>query len=906
MRVTFNIKYHTTWGQRLFIVGSCAELGSDIINAAKEMNYRNNGEWQLEISLPDSTKEIDYKYIIEDINGIRVSEDCDFIHHINFNQNCSSHYLYDYWYTEPNDRTFYTSAFSKNLFSRSIDERVINNGKVNTILSHLPESKSKNIIALHLIAPMIKPEQVVAITGNQPHLGNWNPDEALRMSANNFPHWEILLNSNDISFPLEYKFIVKDSNTNDLCYWEEGENRRVNQPEAGDCCITINNTPLKSPESSWKACGTVIPVFSLRSEDSFGIGDIGDIKKLIDWAKKTNQHIIQVLPMNDTTRTHTWLDSYPYSAISIYALHPLYINLPMMGSLKNKKKATEYSRIQKSVNSKESLDYQSVEACKTAYYHDYFEQEKENILKDKDFKKFITHNSDWIIPYAAFSYLRDRYNTSDFSKWGDYARYDRKKIEKFCIPENEAYDDFSFTFFIQYTLHKQFESVSEYARKNGVILKGDIPIGINRDSVEAWTEPDYFNMQGQTGAPPDDFSDTGQNWSFPTYNWNTMEKDGFEWWKKRFRKMNSYFDSFRIDHILGFFRIWEIPMGYIEGLCGHFRPALPLSEEEIEGYGIIFDKQWTTPRINISFLPEIFGGATDNSIYKYLSHTDSEHVTLNEICSTQRKINNLFKRNEDDESLKIRDGLMLLANEVLFLKDPYDTKCYHPRISAYKSYAYSELSNKNRLAFDKLYHDFYFVRHNDFWKEAALKRLTPLINNTDMLVCGEDLGMIPASVHEVMNKLQIFTLELERTPKVSHCEFSNLTELPYHSVCTTSTHDMNPIRTWWKEDREKTQRYYNNILRRDGVAPEECLSEIAEQIILNHLQSPSMLTIIPLQDWFAVDDNLKYHNAEIERINIPANPYNYWCYRMHIMLETLLDSCDFNNKIKSLVAKGKR
>ena len=763
-----------------------------------------------------------------------------------------------------------------------------------------------NNIVLRLTAPLIKPEQFIVITGNQKFLGSWNPDDALCMTAGNFPHWEIQLNINEISFPLEYKFVVKDKTANSH-YWEEGDNRVINQSQVKDGSnIIIDNRPLRIPDIAWKSCGTVIPVFSLRSEDSFGIGDICDIRKLVDWAKKTGQHIIQVLPMNDTTRLHTWKDSYPYSAISIYALHPLYINIPMLGQLNDKKRVAYYNRIQKRLNAKKTVDYQSVEEHKTSYFREYFAQEKEDILMDDGFKEFIAQNREWLIPYAAFSYLRDKNNTADFSEWGEYARYNREKIDKFCNPNNEAFNEFSYIFFIQYTLHKQFEFVSGYARKNNVILKGDIPIGINRESVEAWTEPDYFNMKGQSGAPPDDFSDTGQNWSFPTYNWDVMERDGFEWWKKRFRKMSNYFDSFRIDHILGFFRIWEIPGDYTEGLCGHFRPALPLSEEEIGRWGLLFDSRWTTPRINVSFLPEILENVKEEDINKYLNCTDDEYLTLNEICSTQRKINRLFSECKDKKSQKIKEGLMRITNEVLFLRDPYNTNCYHPRISAYKSYAYRGLSDKDKLTFDSLYNDFYFLRHNDFWKETALKRLIPLISSTGMLVCGEDLGMIPASVHEVMDRLQILTLELERMPKISDCEFADLKRLPYHSVCTPSTHDMNPIRAWWKEDESKTQRYYNNVLHRDGAAPEECSSEIAEQIITNHLHASSMLTLIPLQDWFAIDDKIKRPDADAERINIPANPNNYWCYRMHITLENLLLSGSLNRKIKNMITESGR
>jgi len=450
------------------------------------------------------------------------------------------------------------------------------------------------------------------------------------------------------------------------------------------------------------------------------------------------------------------------------------------------------------------------------------------------------------------------------------------------------------------------ELVSRYARENHVILKGDLPIGVNSESVETWTEPGYFNTQVQAGAPPDHFSEKGQNWSFPTYNWDAMKKDEFTWWKNRFCKLEQYFDCFRIDHILGFFRIWEIPPDYVEGLCGYFNPALPLHKSDIAQYGMHFDDRWVTPRLHTKHFSELFGDEKIKDLLPYFHYCDTEHLELNDFCSTQQKITQLFCGNEDKRSQLIQAGLMRITNEVLFIKDPYHPNGYHPRILAYQSFIYRELSDNDRHAFDMLYHDYFFVRHNEFWKKTALDRLQPLLKNTHMLVCGEDLGMIPATVHEVMNDLQILSLELERFSKVNENEFSDLSKLPYHAVCTTSTHDMNTIRGWWTENKEKTQRYYNNILHREGIAPDECTAAIAEQILWNHLQASSMLTMIPLQDWFAIDDQIKRPDICCERINNPYNPNHYWRYRMHINIETLLQSTHFNEKIRGMITASGR
>lgn len=893
MKVTFNINFHTVWGQKLCVVGSIPELGSWEPALAKELDYKGDGNWQLELDLPSALDKIEYRYFLS-INDKQIFEEWEKNHQVLFIGSANRYTLYDYWQIRPVNLAFYSSAFTKSLFAHPCNthERVVKSGKRLTI---------------KISVPRVEKNQSVAITGNQACLGDWHPDKALILSCDTFPEWHIDLDANEITFPLEYKFLVYDDHHQPL-YWEEDENRILNLPpqEVGET-VVVSGLTFRDNLPLWRCAGSVIPVFSLRSEKSFGVGDLGDLRLLVDWAKKTGQRIIQVLPMNDTTTTHTWMDSYPYSAISIYALHPMYLSLSWMGELKDKAKAALYAAKQQELNGKEAVDYEAVVKFKVAYCKEFFGQEKEIMLADPDFREFIEINASWLIPYAAYCYLRDANGTSDFTKWKEFSVYDQAAIHNFCSEGGTAYPEISFSYFMQYVLHKQFKAVSDYARKNGIVLKGDLPIGVSRTSVEAWVEPQYFNMNGQAGAPPDDFSANGQNWMFPTYNWNAMEMDNFSWWKKRFRKLEDYFDCFRIDHILGFFRIWEIPLDYVEGLCGHFNPAMPFTETEIEQFGLEFNEaRFTTPHINRKYLPELFGEMANEVQDTYLAQSSSQHFVLKSFCDTQQKIEALFAGQEDEVSCRIRDGLYAIVNEVLFLRDPQNEEKYHPRISASQSYMYQELSASDRYAFDQLYWHFFYHRHNEFWKEQALERLTPLVGCTQMLVCGEDLGMIPDSVPDVMNKLQIFSLEIERMPKTAQREFADMYNLPYHSVCTTSTHDMTPLRNWWKEDREKIQRYYTYVLQRSGQAPEECTADIASQIISNHLGTRSMLTIIPLQDWFAMDDAVKRKDIEAERINIPGNSNHYWRYRMHITLEKLLQADTLNRKISKMIADSGR
>lgn len=898
MKVTFNINFHTVWGQKLCVVGSIPELGSWEPALAKEMSYKGDGNWQLELQVTTPVSDIEYRYFLS-VNDKQIFEEWEKNHQVFFTGQADQYTLYDYWQVRPTHLAFYSSAFTKSLFAHPCNtyERVVKSGKRLTI---------------KISVPRVEKNQCVAITGNQECLGDWHPDRALLLSRDarpciSTPVWYIDLDADEITYPLEYKFLICDDRKQPL-YWEEGENRALNLPfqQMGETVIVSglyfrDNLPL------WRCAGSVIPVFSLRSEKSFGVGDLGDLRMLVDWVKKTHQRVIQVLPMNDTTTTHTYADSYPYSAISIYALHPMYISLSDLGELSDPEKRAFFARKQAELNERDAVDYEQAVRYKLEYCREYFRQEGKAIQATPEYQEFFMQNESWLMAYVAYCYLRDTYRTSDFTRWKENSVFDKNNIRKLCSVTGKAYPEISFLYFLQYILHTQFKKVSDYARKNGIVLKGDLPIGVNRTSVEAWMEPKYFNMNGQAGAPPDDFSVNGQNWGFPTYNWDTMEKDHFSWWKKRFHKLEDYFDCFRIDHILGFFRIWEVPLDYVQGLCGHFNPALPLTPKEIEQYGLRFDEvRMTTPHINRVFLPELFGDQAEEVAGTFLAQSSSCHFVLKPFCDTQRKVEALFAGKTDEISLRIKKGLFAIANEVLFLRDPREPDKYHPRISASQSYLYRELGASDRYAFDQLYWHFFYHRHNEFWKARAFSRLTPLISSTNMLVCGEDLGMIPESVPDVMNKLQIFSLEIERMPKTPQREFSDLHNLPYHSVCTTSTHDMTPLRSWWKEDRAKTQHYYNQVLGHMGNAPEECTADIAQQIIANHLATASMLTIIPLQDWFAMDDSVKRKEYEAERINIPSDPNHYWRYRMHISLERLMQANSLNSTIVELIDKSGR
>lgn len=529
------------------------------------------------------------------------------------------------------------------------------------------------------------------------------------------------------------------------------------------------------------------------------------------------------------------------------------------------------------------------------------------MMKTAEYKAFFQDTELWLVPYAQYSYLRDKNGTADFNQWPDHQVWDEAERKVLADPKTAAYKNVAFFYFVQFVLDRQMQEAHEHAKAKGVILKGDIPIGVNRNGCDVWTEPKYFNLNGQAGAPPDDFSANGQNWGFPTYNWFEMLKDGCQWWNRRFKNMARYFDAYRIDHVLGFFRIWEIPVHSVHGLLGQFAPALAMSREEIESYGLHFQEdRFTRPFITDWVLDRVFHERAGEVKEKYLDRLDDERYQMKPEVDTQRKVEALFADVTNEKELWLRDGLYALISDVLFVRDHTNPGVFHPRISAQLDFIYESLYDNDKAAFNRLYNDYFYRRNNQFWYQEAMKKLPKLVQATRMLVCAEDLGMVPDCVPWVMDELKILSLELQSMPKDPSVKFGHLSRNPYRSVCTISSHDMPTLRMWWDENIQRTQEYYNTMLYRQGPAPHPLPGWLASDIISRHLTSPSMLCILSIQDWLATDEALRLPDADAERINIPANPKHYWRYRMHLNIEDLAADKRFVQSITEMISQSGR
>ena len=905
MKLKFSIQYGTQWGENLYVCITYRSNDGTEKSSRLMLLTADGWHWELEVSALESRhhpiSSFSYYYQVEDAEERVLRREWTVIPRCYYFDSSKNYVLADQWREIPLQYHLYTNAYLTTT-QRVRDEKV----------EALRVPLYRKTILFRVSAPQLLKGQSLAVIGNHPALGSWNTARYLKMEYIGRYEWLLSVNVDAVFLPIEYKYVVIDDATHALLNWEEGDNRTTegmlppDQTQIPDGTVLVAyGESLRLKEQMWRAAGVVVPVFSLRSEHSYGVGDFGDLRRMVDWAVATGMKAIQLLPVNDTTASHSWSDSYPYNIVSAFALHPHYIDLEALGKLKSKAKMTAYHRQRQELNALSYSDYEAVDRVKSAYVREFFEEKGQQTLDSKEFKQWFAENQDWLEPYA---------------KW-------------IAGPSDTAEQ----IYFLQYNLHLQLKAAADYAREKGVFIKGDVPIGVNRKSVETATHPELFHLNSQTGAPPDNFSLNGQNWGFPTYNWDSSLRftvyslqmnttAGSEvlaskssvnrkpstvniitWFHKRLRWMEQYFDAIRIDHVLGFFRIWEIPLDAVFGLLGHFSPSLPMTVGEIEYFGLPFRKDFfTRPFINDRVLERLFGMHAPYVRDNFLILRSYGLYDLKAEFDTQKKVRDFFEGKGDENSLWIRDGLYRLISNVLFLEDPEQPEMYHPRIGVFNEPVYEALNNDEKDAFLRLYNNYFYQRHNFFWGDQAMHRLTDVFGDSRMLCCAEDLGMLPDCVAPVLDSLRILTLEIQSLPKQSGYEFTHLDGNPYRSVATISTHDMSPLRLWWEESPERTQRYYVTMLQKQGRAPEHLPAHLAEEMIARHLYCPSMLCLLSLQDWLAMDSELRSKNPREERINVPSDPYNRWKYRMNLTIEELLKADKYNNKVRTMIQRSKR
>ncbi|MDD5668750.1 MAG: 4-alpha-glucanotransferase, partial [Candidatus Omnitrophica bacterium] len=315
-----------------------------------------------------------------------------------------------------------------------------------------------------------------------------------------------------------------------------------------------------------RRAGVLLPLFSVYSKKSLGIGEFEDLKPAADWCVKAGFSIIQLLPINEVGPVFC-----PYDSVSSFALEPMYISLRLLPHTDKKEIKEKIDILKKRFPcGGPHVDY-AIKWEKLSVLWDIYSKEKIDSLKD--FKAFRRENEYWIEDFALFKILKENNGGSAWYDWPDPLKHrDPAALKSFADAHAK---EIVFHIWIQWRLYQQLKAARVYAAGKGLLLKGDLPILVSRDSADVWAHPEFFKLDFASGAPPDMYCAKGQRWGMPTYNWEAIEKLGFRYLKEKLKYAENFYDLLRIDHVVGLFRIWSIPYSEPmenQGLHGFFDP----------------------------------------------------------------------------------------------------------------------------------------------------------------------------------------------------------------------------------------------------------------------------------------------------------------------------------------------
>ncbi|KAK4529945.1 hypothetical protein CCYA_CCYA03G0802 [Cyanidiococcus yangmingshanensis] len=936
VQVTFRVHFNSVPGQDVYLCGSGEQLGNDRIEAAKKLEYTPDS-WELVVPGLNPGAVLQYRYLFKDRASQKTIWERGKSRTVVVPKSGVEKLVCeDGWFRKTpsvEEEIFHTTAFRDVIYGRRQQDS--DRGSQSSLLNSRtkvdePKKSPGDYLFFRTLQVRVPPtnevfirfqtEQAAATAVSGPN-GDQKSNAGLerRLSADRFPFWELSMPLADLGIDrtrerlIHYQLLIRSNKQASTVAVDRDLSRVLRVPAAGQSVQLTDYQVITDPEMTARFAGFAIPVFSIRSNNSCGVGELLDLERMIDLAVLMKLSLIQLLPLNDTSVTGTWRDSYPYSCVSVHALHPMYLNSDDLNPPSDIAKEIQQARAR--LNQLNAINYEDVMNTKMGFLRRLYAQDKQRILRDPVFLKFFNENQDWLVPYAVSRFLAKVNGTADFSRWGARHQVSVADLEALAAPDTFYFDELALVYYIQFHLYRQLARVGEYAAKKRIILKGDLPIGVHRYSVDAWMNQDQFFMDRQTGAPPDQFAEFGQNWGFPTYNWERMAQDRYRWWRGRLQSMQKVFHAYRIDHILGFFRIWEIPGDAVSGLRGRFRPVNPIRRDELDSRGIWDIERLCEPYISETQLRRVFSDQKWTFVRDWFLEPWYNRYRFRTIYDSEAKLQEFFKNEDqvrrfceqsgiDQEYLKLE--LFRFQNNVILLRDfdhPDDT--FHPRIEFWRAPTYWELNGDWQHKLRQLYDDYFFRRQEALWRDKAMEKLPMLKAASDMLVCGEDLGMLPSCVFEVLENLCIIGLRVQRMPE--NAEFGECSKYPYLTVATTGSHDTSTLRGWWEEiPPDKRQRFWSNVMKREGKPPADCGPDIVEWMIRDHLQAPSILTIFPLQDLLGIDDKLRRPVAAEEQINVPANPDHYWRFRLHLSVEELLQSRDWIRKIAGMVTESKR
>lgn len=671
-----------------------------------------------------------------------------------------------------------------------------------------------------------------------------------------------------------------------------------------------------------KATGVVVPLAALRSKVSPVIGEFPSLVPFARFCKKASLSIIQLLPLNDTGT-----QSSPYSALSSIALHPLYISVQAVSDFEPLYERREtfkkkYDLFVKRFSLSVRFDYAAVHEAKLELLRMIFDACVAKSKKSREAVLCFAEKNPWVIEYALYKNLKKAYLQASWKTWKKTDRtVSKEKINK-VWHDKAMQKDHLFYVWLQMTASEQLLEARQKVASLGILLKGDIPILMNEDSCDCWAHPDLFTQRLRAGSPPDADNPAGQSWGFPVYNWDAMKKENYAWWKNRLRNAAAYYDAFRLDHILGFFRLWTLSEREANAVLGHTEPNLAIARKELCALG--FDEARITwlsePHVRTGLVEDITWN--HESAVKILStcmtklqneelwifsktvfgSLDILHMQFGSLCTKEAG-----ERIKEKLAEKWCDRVLIpLSKDAFVFSWQYKNTTAWASLSENEKETLETLFQKNQKANEAL------------WERHASNIFENIISETNMIACGEDLGARLDCLHPVMENFSILSLVAVRWAREWEKDekpFVPPENYPELSVATTSVHDSSTMREWFQNEHENARLFLyggknasinaSDAERKNAENAFKNFSpETAKAIFEKAASAKSVWFINPLQDYLYLNGDYYADDARSERINIPGTVSDFnWTYRMCVPIEKLLKDATLIKTISEIAKK---
>jgi 4-alpha-glucanotransferase len=658
--------------------------------------------------------------------------------------------------------------------------------------------------------------------------------------------------------------------------------------------------------------GVVVPLGALWGKKSIGVGEFPDLVEFAGLCTRMGVGLIQLLPVNDTG-----YESSPYSALTAFALHPLYLRIGDLAELSPPAENAagfigKLEALKRNFEGRARFPFGELIRAKMSLLREIYAANKPEIAKKAQPGASLAlwiEAHPWVKEYAVFRRLKEINDERSWKEWPDYRMVTARDIE--ALWNNDEFrGEHLFWVWVQEALDRQFSEAAGIIADAGLILEGDLPILMNEDSCDVWAHPEYFYPELSAGAPPDMYSPAGQNWGFPIYNWEAQARDDYAWWRRRLEAAEKYYQAYRIDHVLGFFRIWAARREDQSSALGRFIPYVPVKLKDLADLG--FDEG----RIRWMSRPHIPTGEVWNAlrdIKDEWGNQDSDAIAPEAEQIFTRALDRigneelwLFKESIKGERDIEALGLHPVARNYLFqawhnrLLLEYEPGFYVPVWYFRNSRAYASLSDAERQVLEELLEK-RRIASELIWEKEGKKLLSVLTASSSMLPCAEDLGAVPDCVPRVLAQVEIFGLRVVRWFREWNKEgqpYIPLEEYPELSVCTPAVHDSSTLREWW--EREADQEQFSGFIGYPSL-PKVYNPGTAKVILHRIAAAASRFRVFQIQDLLHLSSKWYAEDPASERINVPgtANDFN-WTYRLPAPIEKLEKDKDFIQGVNDL------